>query len=154
MESPARYEKSSAIACRNGASLTVAVIQNNHPAVLLRLRTQAINALDRTGQAGKVEAEGRTVRDTGFAADSVHYVVVDEQGNAVAGEQVDGNSNPVPHYAGDGTLRVIVGSNTEPKDGKGYFKWIEEGIYGLSGAAPMSHALDEMERVIERELKP
>lgn len=131
----------------------MASVKNNHVTLLQQLRTRAINALDRSGQAGKVEAEGLTPRQTGFAADSVHYVVVDEAGHVVAGELIDGNSNPVPQYAGDGTLRVIVGSNTEPKDGQGYFKWIEEGVYGLSGAAPMAHALDELERVAERELR-
>jgi len=131
----------------------VARVVSNHAAALQQIRKRVINALDRTGQAGKVDAEGRTWRDTGFAAASVHYVVIDEQGTVVAGEQIDGNSNPVPHYAGDGTMRVIVGSNTQPKDGIGYYKWIENGTYGLSGAAPMAHAADVIDVMAPRELR-
>lgn len=131
----------------------MASVKSNNAAVMQQARKQVINALDRVGQQGKITAEDLTWRDTGFAADSVHYVVLDEQGNVVAGQQIDGNGNSVPDYPADGTIRVIVGSNTEPKDSKGYYKFIEEGTYGLSGAGAMAQGLDVMEAAIEQEFR-
>jgi hypothetical protein len=130
----------------------MASFKSNRVAVEQHFRRNAISALDRTGQQARDEAEGLTPRATGFAAESLHYVVVDEQGQVVAGQQTDGNDNPVPAYGGDGTLRVIVGSNTMHRDGRGYYVHIEQGTYGLSGAAGLAAALDLMDEQVPREL--
>jgi hypothetical protein len=130
----------------------MAQFKSNRAAVVQHVRRQAIVALDRTGQQARDEAESLTPRATGFAAESVHYVVVDEQGQVVAGQQTDGNDNPVPAYGGDGTLRLVVGSNTVHRDGRGYYAHLEQGTYGLSGTGALAAALDLMDDQVPREL--
>ena len=134
----------------------MAKFTSNRAAVERFFREKAIGALDRAGVQGKAEGQGNTRRATGFAADSVHYVVLDEQGARVAGDTTDGNQNPVPDYAGNGTLRVIVGSNTAPRedgDGRGYYVYLERGVQGRPGDATLAQALDMMEAVAGQELR-
>jgi len=131
----------------------VASFKSNLPAVQQFFRTKAINALDRAGQQGTVEAASRTRRATGFAADSAHYVVNDESGNQVAGDTTDGNQNPVPQYPATGMVTVHVGSNTAASDkGEAYAIYLERGVQGRPGDVMYGQALDVMEAVADREL--
>ncbi len=130
----------------------MASFTSNRLAVLQHYRNSAVNVLDTVGVQGKVEAGGRTRRATGFAAESAHYVVNDEQGNRIAGDTTDGNQNPVPSYPANGMLTVHVGSNTTPRSGQGYALFLERGIRGRPGDAMYAQALDIMEALADREL--
>lgn len=130
----------------------MATLKSNRLGVLQRMREVATHKLDRVGIQGRTEARAATRRATGFAAESVHYVVVDDDGSKLAGDDVDGNLNPVPSYPGDGTIRLHIGSNTAPRTGQGYYIFLERGVGGRPGDATMARTLDIVEALAEQEL--
>ena len=112
---------------------------------------EIVDNLDRIGAEAKAFVIRETPEDTGHAKRSIFYVVLDESGNAIAGDTVDGNGQRIPNYfpgAGDGTLRVIVGANAE------YFIWIEigaNGVAGKQGLARASEMINERIRQVRAE---
>jgi hypothetical protein len=96
-----------------------------------------VEDLDRIGREAKSFVVRETPEETGHAKRSVFYVVIDERGNALAGDTVDGNGQRIPNHfpgAGDGTLRVIVGANAP------YYLWIEIGANGVAGKQALARA--------------
>ena len=100
--------------------------------------------LDGIGQDGKAFVMAHTPVLSGYARRSIYYVVLDDRGNIIAGDTVDGNGVPVPRSfpgSGDGTYRVIVGANAP------YYIWIEIGANGRPGRQALAQA---SERINER----
>lgn len=105
---------------------------------------ELIEALDAIGRDAAEFVRRNTPEKTGYARKSVYYVVLDERGNAIAGDTADGNGVRIPNYfpgAGDGTIRVIVGANAP------YYIWIEIGAGGRPGHQALAQA---SERINER----
>jgi hypothetical protein len=105
---------------------------------------ELIRELDAIGRDAAEFVRRNTPEKTGYARRSIFYVVLDERGNAIAGDTTDGNGVRIPNYfpgAGDGTIRVIVGANAP------YYIWIEIGANGRAGHQALARA---SERINER----
>lgn len=105
---------------------------------LADLRKQWIAGLIEIGEEVKRFVQTNTPVLTGYAKASVFYVVLDEKGQQVAGDTVDGNGVRVPSDFGGGTgrMRLIVGANAP------YYIWIEIGSRGRAGKAILARAND------------
>lgn len=98
---------------------------------------ELVRDLERIGREAADFVRRETPIDTGYARRSIFFVVIDERGNAIAGDTVDGNGQRIPNHfpgAGDGTLRVIVGANAP------YYIWIEIGANGVAGKQALARA--------------
>lgn len=101
------------------------------------LRAQIVGGLDEVGREAKEFVRRNTPVLTGYARDSIFYVVLDDHGAVVAGDTVDGNGVAVPtSFPGTGQFRVIVGANAP------YYVWIEIGSRGRPGHQALAQALE------------
>ena len=98
--------------------------------------------LDAIGREGKAFVRRETPVLSGYARDSVFYVVLDERGNVVAGDTQDDNGvaipSQLPQFA-NGRLRVFVGANAP------YYVWIELGANGRPGKQALARASELMD---------
>lgn len=118
---------------------------SHRPQVEQQVRRQVVQAVERAGRAGEAETRARTPVETGYAARSVHLVVVDEAGQRIAGDRDDGNGNPTPDYPATGRITAYLGSNTAYRDrrrGRGYYKWLEIGARGRPGRHMLARGYD------------
>lgn len=120
------------------------------------LRRQVIAAVEQAGRAGEAETRARTPVDTGYAARSVHLVVVDEAGQRLAGDRADGNGNPTPDYPATGRITGYLGSNTAYRDrrrGRGYYTWLEIGARGRPGRHMLARGYDVAVAALRHEMR-
>jgi hypothetical protein len=98
-------------------------------------RDKAVGAMRTLGPRALDMAYNATPKDTGFAANSLFYVIVDDQGSIVGGNSTDRNGHMIdPDVGGDpgkGWVRMVLGANAD------YFVWIEIG----TSTRPAHHVL-------------
>ena len=103
---------------------------------------EMVSDLDAIGREAKAFCRRETPRRTGFAQDSIFYVVLAEDGTVIAGDTHDGNGERIPNYLpgfANGTLRVFVGANAP------YYIWIEIGANGRPGHQALARTAELME---------
>lgn len=98
-------------------------------AFLRFMRRESIRELDEAGQKAKAYARSICPVKSGYARNSIYYVVIDETGKVVGGDEKDGNGVAIPRrgYRGTGEIRLLLGANAP------YFIYIELGARGRPG---------------------
>ncbi len=98
-----------------------------------------VGDLVQIGAEGKAFCRRNTPRLSGYAQRSIFFVVLDERGNAIAGDTADDNGVPIPSYLpqqANGRIRAFVGANAP------YYVWIEIGANGVAGHHALAQTAD------------